>query len=52
MKFNIYVFIWDTTEFFYSATGLRLQKPIEYFFPNFSPWLFGKMIGIKGEKIK
>lgn len=51
MKYNIYVFIWDTFELLYSVTGLRWQRPIEYFYPEFGPWLFGKMIGVKGKRI-
>ena len=52
MKYSIWAFIWDTTEIVYKFTGCRIQTPIEIFFPNFSPWLFGKMIGVKGIKIK
>jgi len=52
MKYNIWVFIWDTTEIVHKYTGIDIAAPIEYFYPNFSPWLFGKMIGIKGVKIK
>lgn len=48
---NIYKFIWDFTEDFYFLTGLRIQAPIEFFFPEFGPWLFGKMIGVKGKRL-
>jgi len=41
-------FIWDFCDDFYSFTGFRIQAPIEWFYPQFSPWLFGKMIGVKG----
>jgi hypothetical protein len=44
--------VWIFTENFYKWTGLRIQSPIEWVFPDFSPWLFGKMIGFKGEKIE
>lgn len=49
-KYNIWVFIWETFEILYKITGLRWQVPIEYFYPDFCPWLFGKMIGVKGKK--
>ncbi len=45
---NVYGIIWDFTEWFYQLTGLRCQTPVELFFPNFGPWLFGKMINQKG----
>lgn len=48
---KFYKFIWDFTDDFYAFTGLRIQAPIELFFPDFSPWLFGKMIGVKGKRI-
>lgn len=51
MKYNIWTFIWETTEIVYKYTGLRIQAPIEYFFPDFGPWLFGKMVGVKGVRI-
>jgi len=50
--FNIWVMIWDFTEWFYKVTGFRVQAPIEIFFPDFGPWLFGKIIGKKGEEIE
>jgi len=49
---KFYAAIWNFTEDFYRMTGLRAQAPIELFFPHFGPWLFGKMIGIKGTRIK
>ena len=49
--FNVWVFIWESLDLFYSITGLRLQKPIEYFYPNFGPWLFSKIMGKEGTKI-
>lgn len=52
MKYNVWCFIWDTFEFLYRFTGLNWQRPIEYFYPDFGPWLFGKMIGSKGKCIK
>lgn len=51
MRYNVYAFIWDTFEILYKITGLRWQAPIELVFPEFGPWLFGKMIGQKGTKI-
>ena len=52
MKYNIWVFIWDTTEIVYKYTRIRIQAPIELFFPDFGPWLFGKMMGNEGMEIK
>lgn len=49
---NIWGVIWDFTEWFYSLTGLRIQAPIEWFWPEFGPWLFGKMIGSKPVKVE
>jgi hypothetical protein len=46
-----YAFIWNFCEDFYHMTGLRAQAPIEFFFPDFGPWLFSKMIGTKGEEV-
>jgi len=51
VKYSIWEFIWDTTEIVYKYTGIRIQAPIEWFFPNFGPWLLGKMIGCNGEEI-
>jgi len=50
-KFNVYLFIWETFEILYRLTGLRWQTPIEFFYPNLGPWLFGKMTGLKGEPL-
>ena len=50
MKYNIWCFFWDTIEIVYKYTGLRIQAPIEYFWLEFTPWLLGKMIGVKGVK--
>lgn len=47
--YNFWVFVWDTFEILYDLTGLRWQTPIEYFFPNFGRYIFGKIIGQKGE---
>lgn len=47
-----YAMIWNFGEDFYRMTGLSVYAPIEFFFPDFGPWLFGKMIGVKGIKIK
>ena len=43
--------VWDVIEGTYSLTGLRIQAPIEFFWPSFAPWLFGKMIGSKPTKL-
>lgn len=43
--------VWNFCEDFYRMTGLRVSAPIEFFFPDFGPWLFGEMIGVKGKKI-
>lgn len=51
MKYNIWIFIFDSFDLFYKLTGFRLQSPIEVFFPNFCPWLFGKVIGKEGVKL-
>jgi len=51
MRYNFWVFLWDSFDLFYMVTGLRAQSPIEIFFPEFGHWLFGKMIGRKGVKI-
>lgn len=51
MKYNFWVFVWETFELLFKFTGLRWQVPIEYFKPDFGPWLFGKMIGRKGHKV-
>jgi hypothetical protein len=40
-------FIWNFCDEFYALTGLRIQAPVEWVFPDFGPWLFGKMIGAK-----
>lgn len=50
MKYNIYAFVWDSLEIIYKYTRLRPQVIVEYFYPEFGPWLFGKMIGVKGVK--
>lgn len=52
MKYSIWMFIWDTLEIVYKYTRLRIQAPIELIFPDFGPWLFGKMIGVKGTRLK
>lgn len=49
---KFYAFIWNFVEDFNRMTGLKIQAPIEFFFPEFAPWLFGKMIGAKGTRIK
>lgn len=46
-KYNIYVFIWDTTENTYHYTRINVAWPIQKLWPGFSPWLFGKYIGNK-----
>ncbi len=43
--------VWDFLEFFYGTFGVRLQAPIEFFYPDFGPWLFERMMGIKGERM-
>lgn len=45
---KFWLFIWNFFDDFYALTGLRLQAPIEVFFPGFCPWLFGKLVGVKG----
>lgn len=45
---KFYAAAWDFFEDFYKMTGLRAQAPIEFFYPSFGSWLFGKMIGVKG----
>lgn len=52
MKYNIWVFIFDSFDIFYRLTNRRLQTPIEYIFPDFCPWLFSKMIGKKRTRIE
>jgi hypothetical protein len=52
MKFNVWMIVWETTEIVYKYTRIRIQAPVEYFYPDFGPWLFGKMIGTTGIKIK
>lgn len=52
MKYNIYAFIWDSLEILYKYTKLRPQALIEVFYPDFAPWLFGKMINVKGKRIE
>jgi len=44
---KFYAFIWNFCDDFYGMTGLRVQAPIELFFPSFGAWLFGKMVGVK-----
>jgi len=46
---NIYCFIWNTTE----LLGEYLKLPVHLITPKgFAPWLFGKCMGIKGERIR
>lgn len=52
MKYNIYTFIWDTMDILYKLTGIRFQQPIELLFPNFTPWLFGKMLNVSFHEVK
>jgi len=52
VNYNIWRFIWDSFDLFYSITGLRAQVPIEYFYPNLCQWLFAKMTGIKGVRVE
>jgi hypothetical protein len=49
---KFYAAIWNFGEDFYRMTGLHFFAPVEYFWPGFAPWLFGKMVGCMGVKIK
>jgi hypothetical protein len=42
-RYNVYLFVWETFEVLYEYTGIRWNAPIEYVWPDFSPWLWSKM---------
>jgi len=51
-KFNIWLFIWETFDLLYKFTGLRWQTPIEFFYPNLCSFLWEKITGMKGKRVK
>lgn len=53
MRYSFWVFLWDTSDIVYklSFNKIRIFAPIEYFYPDFAPFVFGKMIGCEGKKI-
>ena len=52
-RWNIWIFIWDSSELIYKYTGgmINISWPIQKIWPRFGPWLFGKCIGHKATKI-
>jgi len=49
---NIYGLLWDFDEFLWTLTGRRFSPAciIRIFWPEYSAWLFGKMMGLSGTK--
>lgn len=51
-KFNFWVFLWETFEFLYRVTGLRWQRPIEFFKPDLCVFMWEKITKMEGHEIK